>query len=187
MTYLLVAAPSLLTFMRQARFSNLVAASGKPEPYTLWQDPEKDRALQRAIKQDRILTVLQEPAATKPDQGFVGFLQKENAIYLLFPRSIKRFRARKIIGLKYDAIATPKIKGAKARVRTPSAAKKPSKPTARFRVTLTVRSEVKVEREVEAPNSRAARQAALANVDMATLDFPSGLTQTRVTKTTRLT
>jgi hypothetical protein len=43
------------------RFGDLVRNSGRPETIALWTDPKKDRTLTRAIKENRVLTVIQEP------------------------------------------------------------------------------------------------------------------------------
>jgi hypothetical protein len=35
--------------VKTVRFSKIVEAAGKPEPYTLWLPPEEDRRFQSAI------------------------------------------------------------------------------------------------------------------------------------------
>jgi hypothetical protein len=88
---------------RNTRFSKIVAASGKPEVYTLWQDPDSDRKFQSLIGAHRVATVLQSDAGT--DFGQVGFKEKKGATYLVFPKSLKPFENHRIIGIKWDEIA----------------------------------------------------------------------------------
>ena len=88
---------------KNTRFSEIVAASGKPEVYTLWRDPKSDRQLQKLIKAQRIATVLKSDAGT--DFGQVGFKVRKGATYLVFPKSLKRFENHRIIGIKWDEIS----------------------------------------------------------------------------------
>jgi hypothetical protein len=88
---------------RNTRFSEIVAASGRPEVYTLWLDPKSDRQLQKLIKAQRVVTVLKSDAGT--DFGQVGFKEKKGATYLTFPKSLKRFENHRIIGIKWDEIS----------------------------------------------------------------------------------
>ncbi len=88
---------------RNTRFSEIVAASGKPEVYTLWQEPARDRQLQSLIRAQRVATVLKSDAGT--DFGQVGFKTKKGATYLVFPKSLKPFENHRIIGIKWDEIA----------------------------------------------------------------------------------
>jgi hypothetical protein len=88
---------------RNTRFSEIVAASGKPEVYTLWHDPQSDRQFQSLIKANRVATVLKSDAGT--DFGQVGFKTRKGATYLAFPKSLKRFENHRIIGIKWDEIS----------------------------------------------------------------------------------
>ena len=80
---------------KTVRFTKLVSDAGKPEPYTLWQDPARDRDFQKALREDRLVTVMRQPASTKCDAAVVGYLKKPNALFMIFR---KASRASKIAG-----------------------------------------------------------------------------------------
>jgi len=86
--------------VKTARFADVVEKAGQPEPYTLWQKPAQDRHLQSAIKNHRVLTIQKNDAGT--EFGIVGFKERPGARYLLFPKSLKRFENRRIVGIKWD-------------------------------------------------------------------------------------
>lgn len=86
--------------VKTARFADLAEKVGEPEPYTLWQKPAQDRHLQSAIKNHRVLTIQESDAGT--EFGIVGFKQRPGARYLVFPKSLKRFENRRIVGIKWD-------------------------------------------------------------------------------------
>jgi hypothetical protein len=85
--------------MSLIRFRDLVKAAGTPEPKSLWVDPKKDRDFMRAVKQNRVLTVVQ--GATRKDFGELGFHQHPNALYFVFPKRLPAEEG-KVIGIKYD-------------------------------------------------------------------------------------
>jgi hypothetical protein len=91
--------------MKTVRFSKLVEAAGKPEPYLVLRKPEEDRTLQAAIRANRVATVHQQSAGTKTDHGAVGFDPGPSRQYLIFPRGVGRFKARRIVGINYDLLA----------------------------------------------------------------------------------
>lgn len=93
--------------MKTARFTEVVKAGGAPEPHLLWVPAEKDKTFQRAIKEHRIMTIHQEPRGTKKDYGTVGFHEEPSAQWLMFPKSLRRFEDRRIIGINYDLMAKP--------------------------------------------------------------------------------
>jgi len=78
--------------------------AGKPEPYTLWQKPRQDRHLQSEIKNNRIMTIQKSEAGS--EFGMVGFKEKKGANYLIFPKSLKRFENRRIVGINWDLVKT---------------------------------------------------------------------------------
>jgi hypothetical protein len=84
------------------RFAEIVEKAGKPEVYTLWQKPKTDRHLQSLLKNNRIMTVLQSESGS--DFGLVGFREEKGARYLAFPKPLKRFIDRRVIGIKWDLI-----------------------------------------------------------------------------------
>ena len=87
---------------KTARFADLIEKCGQPQTYTLWQPPAKDRHLQSAVKQTRILTILRSDAGT--EFGCVGLVERPQAIYLEFPKSLKRFADQRIVGIKWELV-----------------------------------------------------------------------------------
>ncbi|MEO6002972.1 MAG: hypothetical protein ABIZ04_13410 [Opitutus sp.] len=103
--------------MKTARFADVVKAGGAPETYLLWVPAADDKTFQRAVKEHRIMTVHQELRGAKRDYGLVGFHEEPNAQWLMFPKSVKRFEDRRVVGINYDLLA-------KSDRPAPSAAKK---------------------------------------------------------------
>jgi hypothetical protein len=99
--------------LKSARFASVVEDAGAPEPYTPWREPRKDREFQKALREERVMTVLQEPASNKADVALVGYLKKEHALYMVFPKSLEKFKDRRIVGLNYDLLAEPGVKVSK--------------------------------------------------------------------------
>lgn len=99
--------------MKTARFSDLVETAGRPSPHTIWVDPKDDPELQRAIKAERVLTVHQANVGQSKDYGTVGYEADQQAQFLIFPKSLKLFRDRRVVGINYDKVETPPIQRAK--------------------------------------------------------------------------
>jgi len=93
--------------MPTIRFRDLVKMAGSPEPKSLWTDPQKDRGFMQAVKQNRVVTVVQEPSSKKKDFGEIGFHQQPYAAYFIFPKPLPESKA-KVIGIKYDLIKEAK-------------------------------------------------------------------------------
>jgi hypothetical protein len=91
----------LLT-VKTVRFAQVVETAGAPEVYTLWQKPAQDRHLQSLSKNHRIMTVQKSDGGA--EFGFVGFKERKGASYLEFPKSLKRFQNKRIIGIKWDLV-----------------------------------------------------------------------------------
>jgi len=87
---------------KTARFSQVVEKCGKPEVYTLWQKPSADRHLQSQVKNYRVMTVLKTESGT--DFGIAGFKERKGASYLVFPKSLKRFTDRRVIGIDWKLV-----------------------------------------------------------------------------------
>ena len=87
---------------KTARFALVVEKCGTPKSYTLWQPPKKDRHLQQQIRQSRIMTIQQSEGGS--DFGCVGFIERNGAIHLEFPKSLKRFADRRIVGIKWELV-----------------------------------------------------------------------------------
>ena len=85
--------------VKTARFSQVVEKCGRPQVYTLWQKPAADRHLQAQIKNSRVMTIQKSESGT--DFGVVGFKGRKGATYLVFPKSLKRFADKRIIGVDW--------------------------------------------------------------------------------------
>lgn len=86
--------------VKTARFAGVAEKAGEPEPHTLWQQPAQDRRLQSAIRNHRVMTIQKSDAGT--EFGIVGFKERAGARYLVFPKSLKRFENKRIVGIKWD-------------------------------------------------------------------------------------
>jgi hypothetical protein len=89
--------------VKTARFSQVVEKSGKPEVYTLWKKPAADHHFQSQVKNNRVMTILKIQSGT--DFCVVGFEQRRGATYLVFPKSLKRFAEKRIIGVDWALLS----------------------------------------------------------------------------------
>ena len=87
---------------KTARFSQLIESCCKPQVYTLWQKPSADRHLQSQITNNRVMTILKSESGT--DFGIVGFKETKEARYLIFPKSLKRFAKKRVIGIDWALV-----------------------------------------------------------------------------------
>ena len=87
---------------KTARFSQVVEQCGKPQVYTLWQKPSADRHLQAQIKKNRVMTILKSESGT--DFGIANFKESKDARYLIFPKSLKPFADKRIIGIDWALV-----------------------------------------------------------------------------------
>ena len=88
--------------IKTGRFSQVIENCGNPQVYTLWQKPSADRHLQTQIKENRVMTILKSESGT--DFGIVGFKESREARYLIFPKSLKRFAEKRIIGIDWSRV-----------------------------------------------------------------------------------
>jgi len=88
--------------VKTARFSQVVANCGEPKVYTLWQKPSADRHLQTQLKNNRVMTILKSAGGT--DFGIAGFKERKDARYLIFPKSLKRFTDKRIVGIDWALV-----------------------------------------------------------------------------------
>ena len=88
--------------VKTVRFAVVLEAAGRPEVYTLWQKPKSDRHFQSLLKNHRVMTILQTESGT--DFGLVEFCERKGAAYLVFPKSLKRFAERRIVGINWDLV-----------------------------------------------------------------------------------
>jgi len=88
--------------VKTARFAQVVEKCGKPQVYTLWQKPSTDRHLQAQIRNNRLMTIQKSESGT--DFGIVGFKERKDARYLVFPKSLKRFTDKRIVGIDWALV-----------------------------------------------------------------------------------
>ena len=88
--------------VKTARFAQVVEKCGKPQVYTLWQKPSADRHLQAQIRNNRLMTIQKSESGT--DFGIVGFKERKDARYLVFPKSLKRFADKRIVGIDWALV-----------------------------------------------------------------------------------
>jgi hypothetical protein len=88
--------------VRTARFAVVVETCGVPQVYTLWQSPKEDRRLQTRIRLARIMSL--QRTASWTAFGCVGFIERKGAMYLEFPKSLKRFADQRIVGIKWELV-----------------------------------------------------------------------------------
>jgi len=60
----------------------------------------------KAVRENRVLTVNQEPASKRKDFGEIGFHRHKHASYFVFPRALKKDPGR-VIGINYDLVSEP--------------------------------------------------------------------------------
>jgi hypothetical protein len=95
--------------MGTVRFSKIVETAGKPIVHLLWMDPAKDLVLQKAIHANRVMTVHQGQTNAKADYGTIGFQKGLSGQILIFPKSLKPFADKQVIGVKYDLLEWPAV------------------------------------------------------------------------------
>lgn len=95
--------------VKSVRFANVVESCGEPEPYLVLMDPAKDRTLQTAVKAQRVMTVFQAAVGTKADHRTIGFEPGPGRQFLIFPKSLREFAGRRVIGIKYDLLSSSEI------------------------------------------------------------------------------
>lgn len=91
------------------RFRELVKKAGQPEEKSLWTDPKRDREFQKAVKENRVLTIVQQPTAKKKEFGEIGFHEQRYATYLVFPKRLPAEADAKVIGIDYALIGHPEV------------------------------------------------------------------------------
>ncbi|HZR17872.1 MAG TPA: hypothetical protein VFE51_11150 [Verrucomicrobiae bacterium] len=87
---------------KRLRFGDLVRQSGRPQAITLWTKPQENKVLTRAIKEHRVLTVIQEPG--KRDYGAIGFQATPGASFFIFPKRLPSESKARVVGINYQLI-----------------------------------------------------------------------------------
>jgi hypothetical protein len=89
--------------VKTARFAAVVEKCGKPDVYTLWQKPETDRKFQTLLKNSRIMTI--QPSERGTEFGVADYCVRPGARYLAFPKSLKRFADKRIVGINWSLVS----------------------------------------------------------------------------------
>jgi len=84
------------------RFSQIVEECGQPNIYTLWEKPAADRRFQTQLKNNRVMTVQKTESGT--DFGIIGFKERKGARHLVFPKSLKQFVDKRVIGIDWTVV-----------------------------------------------------------------------------------
>ena len=84
------------------RFSHIVEECGQPNVYTLWERPAADRRFQAQLKNNRVMTIQKSESGT--EFGIIGFKERKGARYLVFPRSLKPFAEKRVIGIDWARV-----------------------------------------------------------------------------------
>jgi hypothetical protein len=90
--------------IKTVRFTQIAEKIGKPGVYTLWQKPGQDRHLQSQIKKNRVMTIQRSDSGI--EFGLVGFREQKGAGYLVFPKSLKQFENKRVVGINWDMVET---------------------------------------------------------------------------------
>lgn len=115
--------------VKTVRFTEVVKRCGAPEPHLVLVAPPQDKILQTAVKANRVMTLFQATTGNKVDYGSVGFEKGASRQFLIFPKSLRPFADRKIVGIKYDLFAAAKVpKDQQARPAKSPEARKPKPP-----------------------------------------------------------
>jgi hypothetical protein len=179
-----------------ARFAALVKAAGQPHVVTLWTRPEEDREFMKAVRGHRVLTVRQENTGTRKDHGEVGFVREGSNVYLVFPKSVKDFEGKRVIGIKYDLLAEAKPRGParsarRERRKGPAAPRKKeapaAKPEPRFAVEVERTAAARMTVEVTAKTAALARELALEQVKQMPVEVEHAAVRTRILSARKMT
>lgn len=90
--------------MKTVRFAQVVPACGRPGVYLQFAAPARDPTLRGLVKRARVMTVHQKTRGGRKDYGTVGLHAGERSQFLVFPRSLKRFGDRRVVGIDYTLL-----------------------------------------------------------------------------------
>lgn len=91
---------------KSARFTVVVAKCGQPAVHLTLMAPAQDPALRKLERDARVMTVHRAHRGTGADYGVVGIDPEPGAQLLIFPRSLRRFAGKRIVGISYDQVAS---------------------------------------------------------------------------------
>ncbi len=150
----------------QIRFTELVKNHGHPETVTLWKQPKKGDPFMQAVRENRVVTVVQHHPGSGKDFAEIGFHQQTSALYLVFPKPLPAKLNVRVIGLKYELIREPEVKPSERATAIPAPpriTKPPSK--SEFQAVIKRTATLKLELKVSARNRAEARKMALQLAD----------------------
>lgn len=113
-----------------SRFKRVVQRCGPPSVQLTFVAAKKDVGLQRLERAKRVMTVHRAGRGKGSDYGLVGLLEERGAQLLVFPKSLRPFIGRRVVGIDYSLLtSTAKTTGNTATVQARrKAAAPPSKP-----------------------------------------------------------
>lgn len=90
---------------KTARFAAVVAKAGRPRVHLTFLAAVKDSELQSALKAHRVMSVVSFITGTKKDYGLAGYVEELASQVFIFPKPLKAFDDRRIVGINYDLLA----------------------------------------------------------------------------------
>ncbi|MES2466405.1 MAG: hypothetical protein V4675_03805 [Verrucomicrobiota bacterium] len=93
--------------MHTARFRSVVAKAGRPQTHLQLVAPEKDAELQAALQKNRVMSVTRTVVGNGKDYAVVGYEGGAVSQLLIFPKSLEKFKDRRIVGLDYTLLDEP--------------------------------------------------------------------------------
>ena len=153
--------------MKEIRFTKLIESSGRPETATLWSNPKTNRPFMKAVKENRVLTLVQKPTGTRKDFGLIGFHEQSFALYLIFPRPLPKESEAIVIGINYDLFKEASVRQTvkEPRIKPPKTVPKKMPPARKFSVVILRTATVETSLSVTAINLRVAEEQALQRID----------------------
>jgi hypothetical protein len=151
---------------KKVRFGDLVRHAGRPEVATLWTDPKRDSSFTKAIRQNRILTVLRKPTTKRTDYGMIGFHEEPQAMYLVFPRPLPQGQDSHVIGINYQLLDEPAVdnpvRPKASKPRKPPPMPKPAERTFTVKVRRTATLETSM--SIQSASRKIAEKEAIASL-----------------------
>ncbi len=170
---------------KECRFNELVKNSGHPEVVTLWTKPQKDPVFMRAVKENRVLTVIRQRLGSKKDYGLIGFqLQRQASAYLVFPKPLPPLTDARVIGIHYELLAERKSTESSQRAvrsKAPNVKRRAEKRLFSFEVLLRRTAVIETTVSVLARNKNEAREKASATTRREPFDATRAIVANQVT------
>ena len=153
--------------MKEIRFAKLIESSGRPETATLWSNPKTNHPFMKAVKENRVLTIVQKPTGTRKDFGLIGFHEQSFALYLVFPRPLPKETEAIVIGINYDLFKEASVKQTVKQppLKPPKTAAKKMPAARKFNVVILRTATVETSLTVTAINLRMAEEQAMQRID----------------------